>query len=70
MSKLDLAAGERLLLCTDGMSSFLSEEDMARLLCASRPPAETLDTLVEAALEAGSNDNVTAVVADVEDAAL
>jgi serine/threonine protein phosphatase PrpC len=63
---LDLRPGDRLLLCSDGVSDVLTPAAIQRLLGAeSRSMA--VDRLVRAALDAGSRDNVTAVVADVVD---
>ena len=64
---LDLRAGDRLLLCSDGLSDLVTAIDILRLLSAeSRSIAAT--GLVQAALDAGGRDNVTCVVADVVDA--
>lgn len=57
------AAGDRLLLCSDGLSDVVADTDIAALLAADRPPQETANRLIEAALQAGGPDNVTAVVA-------
>jgi PPM family protein phosphatase len=57
-------AGDRLLLCSDGVSDYLEHDEIAGLLgMASRESAA--GALVSAALEAGSRDNASAVVADV-----
>jgi serine/threonine protein phosphatase PrpC len=56
-------AGDRLLVCSDGVSDALAPAEIAALL-ASGDPTEAADALVAAALEAGSRDNVSAVVAD------
>ncbi len=64
---LDLRAGDRLLLCSDGLTDLVSDTQILRLLSAdARSFAAT--GLVRAALEAGGRDNVTCVVADVVDA--
>lgn len=64
---LDLREGDRLLLCSDGLSDLVPDVDLLRLLAVeSRSIAAT--GLVQAALEAGGRDNVTCVVADVVDA--
>lgn len=64
---LDLRPGDRLLLCSDGLSDVLSAATIARgLSLDSRSMA--VDRLVLAALDGGSRDNVTAIVADVVDA--
>ncbi|MGE3840595.1 MAG: PP2C family serine/threonine-protein phosphatase [Vicinamibacterales bacterium] len=57
------APGDRLLLCSDGLSDVVTDAAMAILLAADRPPQETADRLIEAALQGGGPDNVTAVVA-------
>jgi PPM family protein phosphatase len=59
---IDLAAGDTLLLCTDGLSKYVPEERIAALLAAGS--AETAaQSLIDAALKAGGWDNVTAVLA-------
>lgn len=59
-----LEVGDRVLLCSDGCSGVLSTDEMARLL-GSGPLDEASAALVRSALEAGSSDNVTVVVAEV-----
>jgi serine/threonine protein phosphatase PrpC len=63
---LPIAAGDRILLCSDGCSGVLSDDELARLLTEGSPD-EAASALVQASLEAGSSDNVTVVVADVVD---
>ena len=64
---LDLHPGDRLLLCSDGISDILSPTAIGLTLgLDSRSMA--VDRLVLAALDGGSSDNVTAIVADVVDA--
>ena len=66
LSIIDAIAGDRLMLCSDGVSDYLTDEQIGELLAA-----ETIDMaaveLVRASLTAGSADNVTCVVADVMD---
>jgi PPM family protein phosphatase len=64
---LDLAAGDRLLVCSDGASGVLDDHRMADILSTGSPEYAAVE-LVRASLEAGSSDNVTCVVADVEPA--
>ncbi|MDO4203339.1 MAG: protein phosphatase 2C domain-containing protein [Selenomonadaceae bacterium] len=56
--------GDKLVLCTDGLSGALSESAMCDLLNDSASEAEA-KTLVRAALNFGSRDNVTAIVVTV-----
>jgi serine/threonine protein phosphatase PrpC len=61
----ELAVHDRLLLASDGVHGVLSDRAIARLLGQRGSPAADADAIVEAALAAGSNDNVTALVLDV-----
>ena len=56
-------AGDWLLLCTDGLSNMLTEQDIARTLGQSTSPQAAADRLVGMAGKAGGKDNITAVVA-------
>jgi serine/threonine protein phosphatase PrpC len=57
--------GDRLLLCSDGLSDVLEDEALETVLAAHADAGECADRLVELALEAGARDNVSVVVADV-----
>ncbi len=57
---------DRLLLCSDGLSDFVDDETIAGVLNESAR-ADAADRLVELALEAGAHDNVSVVVADVQE---
>jgi protein phosphatase len=57
--------GDRLLLCSDGLSDFVSDEAIGRTLRSYPDVAQCAEQLVKLALEAGTADNVTVVVADV-----
>ncbi|MDH2415636.1 protein phosphatase 2C domain-containing protein [Nocardioides sp. CER19] len=66
ISQLDLRVGDRLLLCSDGLSDLVSDEAIAAALeVPDRDDAAA--ALVDAALAAGGRDNVTCLVADVVD---
>lgn len=60
-----LIPGDRLLLCSDGLTSMVDEETVRRIL-ADGPPEPVAWALVEKANEAGGQDNITVVVIDVE----
>ncbi|MEP9362946.1 protein phosphatase 2C domain-containing protein [Nocardioides sp. CN2-186] len=64
---VDLAAGDRVLLCSDGASGVLPDGRLADILSTGSPEFAAVE-MVRASLEAGSSDNVTCVVADVVDA--
>lgn len=57
--------GDRLLLCSDGLSGPVSDSDIARTLQTAASPQEAAESLVQQALDAGAPDNVTVLVADV-----
>ncbi|TWG90229.1 protein phosphatase [Nocardioides sp. J9] len=58
--------GSRLLLCSDGLTSELSDTALVHLLSTEQAPEETVMALVDAAVAAGGHDNVTVVVVDVQ----
>ncbi len=64
---VELEAGDRLLLCSDGASGVLDDRRLADILSTGSPDYAAVE-LVRASLEAGSSDNVTCLVADVVDA--
>lgn len=57
-----LGPGERLLLCSDGLTEELDDEEIGKLLQESRDPESAAARLVDAALEAGGHDNITVVL--------
>ncbi|HZX06596.1 PP2C family protein-serine/threonine phosphatase [Kribbella sp.] len=61
---LDVQAGDRLMLCSDGLPDYVSDEVIAASMSSGTPDSVVVE-LITHALEAGSNDNVTCVVADV-----
>ena len=63
---VDLAPGDRLLLCSDGASGVLDHDRLADILGTGSVDYAVVE-LIRASLEAGSSDNVTCVVADVEE---
>lgn len=65
---VQLHAGLRFLVCTDGLTKEVSDERIRMHLAAGLSPQETASALVDAALAAGGRDNVTAIVLDVVEA--
>ena len=64
---LDISAGDRIVLCSDGLSSMVEDSEIEAIAVSSALPQTAADNLVAAALEAGGHDNVTVVVVDVND---
>jgi len=65
---LDLHPGDRVLLCSDGLSDYVPEQVITNIL--SLPDREeAADALVSAALRGGTRDNITVIVADVDSGA-
>jgi len=62
---VDPAAGDRYLVCSDGLTGELEDPAIAELLATNPDPQAAADQLVVRALAAGGNDNVTVVVLDV-----
>ncbi|NMI00531.1 PP2C family protein-serine/threonine phosphatase [Pseudonocardia acidicola] len=60
-------AGDRYLLCSDGLSGPVSDETLADTLRDYPDPRECADRLIELALRGGGPDNITCIVADVVD---
>jgi protein phosphatase len=58
--------GDRYLLCTDGLSGVVSEETILETLLLPTPQ-DAVDQLVDLALKGGGPDNITVVVADIEE---
>jgi PPM family protein phosphatase len=60
---LELQAGDRILLCSDGLTEMVSNEEMASTLEALSDPELACRTLVERANDAGGKDNITVIIA-------
>lgn len=63
--ELNVDAGDRILLCSDGLSSMISNNAIESIMRRQSDAQHCADELVNAALENGGADNVTVVVADV-----
>jgi serine/threonine protein phosphatase PrpC len=62
---LRLADGDRLLLCSDGVSEYFTDGDIATVLTKIPSPAKAARKLIDLALDRGGHDNATAVVIKV-----
>ena len=64
VQEVELEPGDRLLLCTDGLTDMLDDEDIATMFAVGGEPQDVCDRLVEAALMEGGIDNITVIVID------
>ena len=64
---LEVAPGDRLLLCTDGLTGMVPEGQIRKILLETPDPQEAVDNLVKGANRAGGIDNITAVILDFAD---
>ena len=62
----ELMAGDRLLLCSDGLHGFLDDYTIASVV-VSEPHGEVVDALIDRAIAEGSTDNITIVLVSFED---
>jgi protein phosphatase len=60
-----LHAGDRLLLCTDGLTAMADDEEIAAILAGAGTPRDAAEALVTTANQRGGTDNTTVVVVDV-----
>jgi serine/threonine protein phosphatase PrpC len=67
LSIREIKVGDRILLCSDGLSGVVSTDTIAATLLANDDPQHAVDELVDLALRAGGPDNITCVVGDVID---
>jgi len=65
--RLDLRPGDRVLLCSDGLTGMLEADEIGQVMRDERDPQAAADTLVDLAVERGGDDNVTTVVVDLEE---
>lgn len=59
--------GDRYLICSDGLSDYVTRETIDEVLTTERKPDDCAERLVQLALRAGAPDNVTVVIGDVVD---
>ena len=55
---------DRVLMCTDGLTNMVSDEEISRVLSKDISPKQQAQTLLTKALDAGGKDNVTIIVID------
>lgn len=65
---LKLEPGDRILLCTDGLTGMVDDRGIGQLLLDEPDTQKACERLVELAKEAGGEDNITVVIADFDNA--
>ena len=58
----ELKQGDRLLICSDGLSGLVSDDEMLQYVVSSQDPQVTCQELTNLALERGGSDNITVVL--------
>lgn len=64
--KSKIATGDRILVCSDGLTSMLSDDEIQQILDLREETETTCHRLVEAAKKAGGKDNISVLLADVD----
>ena len=62
--RVDLKPGDRLMICSDGLTNMLSDATIAQTLRRHADPQQAADTLVDMANQAGGDDNITVILLD------
>jgi protein phosphatase len=63
---VELQPGDRLLLCSDGLSSVVTDERIEEIMRTVPVPTETCQALVDEANGAGGPDNVTTLILQID----
>ena len=64
VQKIEVAKGDRLLICSDGLTEEVSDEQIANALTNLRSSKETAQQLIDTAKAAGGSDNITVVIVE------
>jgi PPM family protein phosphatase len=64
----EIKPGDKIMLCSDGLSSKVSDNDIGQIIEDSKSPMGAVNGLVKAALAAGGEDNITVVLAELTEA--
>ncbi|HWQ08258.1 MAG TPA: protein phosphatase 2C domain-containing protein [Holophaga sp.] len=67
LGKVSIRRGDRLLLCSDGLHGELSNDRIEEFMRQNHSPRHTLEMMLEAALEHGGRDNITALLLALDD---
>lgn len=64
---LVVVPGDILLMCSDGLTKYINDEEMLRLVSSAAVLSETCDALIQAAKNRGGDDNITCLLVKIED---
>ena len=64
--EINVRAGDRLLLCSDGLTTMLDDSEVQRTMMHHRDPQHCASALVNEAISQGGLDNITVIVVDIE----
>jgi serine/threonine protein phosphatase PrpC len=65
VGRIEIRQGDRFLLCSDGLSNCVKDEDILRIAAAPSPVDAACAALVDAAIQGGGDDNITVILAEV-----
>ena len=63
----DVLPGDRWMLCSDGLSSYVSDDKIQHILMSQTVVKDAADRLVKESLDQGAPDNVTVVIVDIDE---
>ena len=64
--RADLKKGDTIILCSDGLHRYVEKEQLAEIVAEHKDPRIICDHLIQLALDAGGEDNVTVIVSQPE----
>ena len=66
VEKFQLSEGDRLLLCSDGLTRYVKDNELHEALMSDQSPKEICELFISRANALGGKDNITAIVATIE----
>jgi protein phosphatase len=64
--EVELSPGEQLVLCSDGLTRHVADDEIAKII-SEKPPVEATDILIQLANERGGEDNISVIVLQIEE---
>ncbi|TAK12066.1 MAG: serine/threonine-protein phosphatase [Anaerolineae bacterium] len=63
--EVSLKVGQRLMMCSDGLWGLVRDPELERILLKADPPERLVGELIQEALDAGGDDNITVILCDL-----